>query len=1429
MDNPGWRGAARSALVLGGWLALVLGLALPWSARAVVEDPESNIVWPRALTLELQEVAGVLQGEYRQSLTTTDEARWFKFRVQPGSRVVVTLDELAADYDLVLFKDIAQAYQQIVTPADLPLLDAEFADDAFAPAQFSPAQFSPAQFSPAAFSPAQFSPAQFSPAQFSPAQFSPAQFSPAQFSPDAFAPAQFSPAQFSPAQFSPAQFSPAQFSPAQFSPAQFSEEAYASAQTRSVIAVSAFDGTLAEGVVANTWNEDSEFYIRVRGRQGVFHPQPFHVSVYLFPGVCAGLTALPVDGSGVLIPAPTVRAPAAGHRTLILTDLNRLVGPGPSAARSAVTASLASLAARPEVAGVVIDVATDPWVAFFNQQADANPQCPYAKNLIAEAIRSLIRRSRPGNSLEYVVLVGGDGVIPFFRLPDEAMLGPEVDYVPPVFEFSPSQASLRNNYFLSQDRFGAECEITRKLSRISIPDLAVGRLVESPSEIVAMINAYLLNPGGVRPAPSAVLVTGYDFLQDAADAIAADLQAGTGVVPDRLIAPSDLAPSDPGSWSAAELDAALFARRHDILFLAGHFSAASALAADYKTTLSASRLLSASEGFFQNCLLYSAGCHSGYNVVDADALQGITPQPDWAQVSARLGMTLIAGTGYQYGDTDFIEYSERLYLYFTRELRTGSGPVPIGKALVRAKRKYLANTTDLRGIHEKALYQATLFGLPMFAFEFPGIRLADNPDASVVTATTPYGTAPGSVLNLRSANLTLNPVLTPHTLVLNNAERDPNDPNSPAQITAKWYSGSDGIVAHPAEPVLPLETRSVGVPGFALRGVGFRGGTYSDEPNVTPLTSAATTEIRGVHPAFLSDALYPPKFWRANYFGVLCDGPAGTTRLMVTPAQYQSYPAADTGNLRTFSRVDFRLFYSSETRTFSEDTNNDGFPDSVARPALSAPPQISNVDAWSDPAAIHFRVQVVGNPAAGIQETWVTYTSTSGPRYGAWRTLDLSQDPADSRFWQGSIPRDASAPEDLRFLVQSVNGVGLVALSANLGAFFIPNQTQPPAIPPAPAAVEWINPPAGGVYAQRVALQARLTSQGNPVPQQVLTFHLGALQARALTDSQGIARIQLNLLHEPSDRPLELSARFRGSATLAPASASTGFLLSRSPTSLHISPSPAITGPDASDTLTASLADATGRPLPEQSVIFVVQGPGGNRVVPVITDFNGRAPLGRLDLPPGSYSATAFFAQRVIPPPPFQSVGEPNRRYDPSSANTVLNLDPSVPTAVDDLLEGRPGLPLKIPIASLLTNDIDPAGGSLDIASVTPTTGRGASITRSGSWLLLANLPQGVQADAFEYVVTNAAGKTDTARVVIRLLADEAPTSNILSATPEGDGLRLRFAGIPGRRYRIQFHPGPPPAAWTVIGQAQIGPDGLGSFLAPAPVGGSGFYRTAYP
>src|SRR5205814_1737179 len=135
----------------------------------------------------------------------------------------------------------------------------------------------------------------------------------------------------------------------------------------------------------------------------------------------------------------------------------------------------------PDVNGVIVDIATDSRVSTLNTQASNNLACPFAKNLVAAEIKSMVDRYL-SNPLRYVVIVGNDDAIPFFRYPDQALLGPESAFVPPVSSSSASEASLRNNFVLGQDAYGAATNISLRVSEFPILGLAVGRLIETPAE-----------------------------------------------------------------------------------------------------------------------------------------------------------------------------------------------------------------------------------------------------------------------------------------------------------------------------------------------------------------------------------------------------------------------------------------------------------------------------------------------------------------------------------------------------------------------------------------------------------------------------------------------------------------------------------------------------------------------------------------------------------------------------------------------------------------------------------------------------------------------------------------------------------------------------------------------------------------------------------
>jgi hypothetical protein len=1189
------------------------------------EVQASNINWTTAIdeswtTVIPDETFSI---DLKAYIDRQGQSLWYKFSVKPDSKLVITLTELPANYDLTLYKDIAEAFKNLTSSQDLTKLSAEFAPDTFSPDTFSPDTFSPDTFSPDTFSPDTFSPDTFSPDTFSPDTFSPDTFSPDTFSPDTFSPDTFSPDTFSPDTFSPDTFSPDTFSPDTFSPDTFSPDTFSGAQTRSLITVSAHDGTQGEGILVNTWTQSGDFYVRVRGRNGAFYSDlPFRLQVLMLSGSCGSVNPL-------LNPSST-ETPAGGYHTLILTSLDKTEGT--DAEKASLTTKLDDLASRTN--GYVLDVGTDNRVSQAASQAqeEANRACVYAMNLQAQAIKSLVDGFRDKNTnLEYIVLVGNDHAIPYFRYSDDALLASEMDFSPPVLDDSTSQASLKSGYILTQDPYGSSGEISMKSGTFPLPDLPVGRLVETASDIRHILDAYLGTSNGVV-SPSNALVTGYDFLADDANAVAGQLSASLGsAYVNTLVSAKDLAPAE--SWTADQLRQSFLGSRHDINFLAGHFSATSALAADYQTRMTSAEVLNSSANLV-NSLVYSAGCHSGYNIVNADDVPGVTQEPDWPQVFAAKGATFIGGTGYQYGDTDFIEYSERLYLEFTKQLRYGSGPIPVGKALVQAKQAYLAATPVMRGIHEKTVLEATLFGLPMLQFNLAG-RIPAPTDSSAVTSTTAFDTDPGNALGLKYYDLTVTPALTGQTVVLTSA-------GGGSPVNTYYYSGPDGVVTNPAEPVLPLDMVNVTSPdhGYVLRGVGWRGGSYSDLAGIIPLTGAATEDLRAPHMPFFSDVFYPIRPWNVNYFDAL-DASNGATRLALEPAQYRSSaPASISGTMRRFNSMNFRLYYSNQYESYqaSSDDPNSKYPPMTNIPALAAPPDISHISSSINPdSSVSIQAMVTGDPSAGIQEAWVVYMVENDLNSGTWHYLPLQQkvmgelgENKDSRLWEGTLSLATSTPvSNLRFVVEAVNGVGLVTMMTNQGTFYRAAE-DPGALPQGqtPVTLEFSSPASHGSYGSQQSFTViAKNSVGNTVDGLPVTFSLSGMGRLAVTANGGKASADFYLAADPGNYTLE--AAFTGNDTYSPAVTSIPFEILQGASQLVLDPqtATALIGSNVQFSATLKSGDV---PLSGKNVALTYAGSSGTQVTDLtVTDYAGQATWSVIPTAPGSLTLTARFSQSV--------------------------------------------------------------------------------------------------------------------------------------------------------------------------------------------------------
>jgi len=205
------------------------------------------------------------------------------------------------------------------------------------------------------------------------------------------------------------------------------------------------------------------------------------------------------------------------YRTLILTNrtqLEALYGPTRT---EQVMDGLSVLAAHPEVSGVVLMVEEDSTVA----TAYAAWQVEFTNTMHANAVvEAIVALTANYSNTEYLVLVGDDRVIPHYRLPDPTPSAYTEDDYSGVPVTTTVGAALADNMLLTDDFYGNR--VTTTLDLPDAPELAVGRLVETPEDILAAVQTFLSYNGR---AMDAGIVAGYDYMQDSAQEICATLQA----------------------------------------------------------------------------------------------------------------------------------------------------------------------------------------------------------------------------------------------------------------------------------------------------------------------------------------------------------------------------------------------------------------------------------------------------------------------------------------------------------------------------------------------------------------------------------------------------------------------------------------------------------------------------------------------------------------------------------------------------------------------------------------------------------------------------------------------------------------------------------------------------------------------------------------
>ena len=443
-------------------------------------------------------------------------------------------------------------------------------------------------------------------------------------------------------------------------------------------------------------------------------------------------------------------------KTLILANVPRMVSrQGISGAQAAlIDTKLHELANHPRVQGLVVDLSTVTTIQPLYAAWDADPSNSDKANAVlfgAGGIHSYLRTSLLAaySGVKYLVLVGDDRIIPMARLTDRTALLPESTYTS-AGDLTPLGTTvgraLAADKYLSDDPLAVLDAVSTGdfNGNLYLPDLAAGRLVETPQEIVTTVATYIGQDGildlSLLDANDGhkVLVTGYDFLSNVGTQMRSRWKSALGInTPNTSTAPVD-GTLIGGSWGLGSVSARASAlrtslagnggARYGIMGIAGHathyeegvpgtnpydiqgLSTADIYGADSclpPTPTAGSLNLSGG-------VIYAVGCHGGLSVPGScrtDAEHSL----DLPQTMLSRGVVAyVANSGYGWGLKFGIGYGARLTQIFP-ELMTRGGTIPVGDAVRQSKQRYYMETPRFDAYDEKSVMQWTLYGLPMYA------------------------------------------------------------------------------------------------------------------------------------------------------------------------------------------------------------------------------------------------------------------------------------------------------------------------------------------------------------------------------------------------------------------------------------------------------------------------------------------------------------------------------------------------------------------------------------------------------------------------------------------------------------------------------------------------------------------------------------------
>jgi len=166
------------------------------------------------------------------------------------------------------------------------------------------------------------------------------------------------------------------------------------------------------------------------------------------------------------------------------------------------------------------------------------------------------------------------------------------------------------------------------------------------------------------------------------------------------------------------------------------------------------------------------------------------------------------------------------------------------------------------------------------------------------------------------------------------------------------------------------------------------------------------------------------------------------------------------------------------------------------------------------------------------------------------------------------------------------------------------------------------------------------------------------------------------------------------------------------------------------------------------------------------------------------------------------------------------------PVAASPTLQRYASQGVKALITTLLGTDAD--GDPLSLSTFDALSTNGVPVSTNQGWIFYSPTNSFTNADAFNYTVSDGRGGTSAGVVTVQVKADPAPSMDVSVERMLDGSVHLRFDGIPGRTYAIQYTEDLGNPQWQTL--ASVTADSFGIFTyVDLPPNGSAtrYYRAA--